>query len=64
MNNTAEKSLSFTIDNLSSRWVTVDLDNKKISEAPTPEEAIRLAKDITKDFILVFVPIDGATYIL
>lgn len=57
-------AISTITENEDSRWITVDIDNNKISEAPTPNEAIILAEAVSKDFMLVFVPVPGETYIL
>lgn len=46
------------------RWIALDYNNKKIAESSTPEGAINLAEQITKEYSLVFVPEKGATYIL
>lgn len=46
-----------------SRWVALDNNNAIISEGKTPNEAIQEAKKVTDDFALMFVPVEGNTYI-
>ncbi len=46
-----------------SRWITVDENGKLISEGKTPEEAIKIAKQKTDNFTVLFVPKEGSTYI-
>jgi hypothetical protein len=46
-----------------SRWITIDNEGNLISEGKTPEEAINKAKKITEDFNVLFVPMEGSTYI-
>ncbi len=45
------------------RWVTLDDDNNIISEGKTPQEAVDAAKKITDNFTVMFVPVEGNTYI-
>ncbi len=46
-----------------SRWVTLDEDNNILSEGKTPGEAIEAAKQTGKSYTLMFVPLEGNTYI-
>lgn len=67
MQNNSPKSsvtpISLHVDKGESRWMTIDKDNKKISESVTPEGAIHDAQRITDDFTVVFIPQKGETYI-
>ncbi len=56
-------TITITPKNPESRWVTLDEDNNIISEGKTPEEAIDLANEKGKTFTLMFVPLEGNTYI-
>lgn len=49
--------------NADTRWVTLDLDDKIISEGKTPDEAIEKAKKSEKPYTLMFIPLEGNTYI-
>jgi hypothetical protein len=49
--------------NPDSRWMTVDENDNLISEGKTPDEAIKLAKEKTENYTLLFVPKEGSTYI-
>lgn len=49
--------------NPDSRWMTVDENGNLISEAKTPDEAIKLAKINTNNFTVLFIPKEGTTYI-
>ncbi len=49
--------------NPDSRWMTLDENDNLLSEGKTPEEAIKIAKDKTDNFIVLFVPKEGSTYI-
>lgn len=64
MNAVIEQPITIKTDKKESRWVAIDFKNKTLAEAPTPEEVIKLAGVITKDFMLFFVPEKGTTYIL
>ena len=46
-----------------SRWVALDINDKIISEGRTSEEAISLANKLTNDYFLMFIPIEGNTYV-
>ena len=46
-----------------SRWVTLDEDNNIISEGKTADEALEIANKSGKPFTLMFVPLEGNTYI-
>ncbi|MDQ3682654.1 MAG: hypothetical protein M3352_06230, partial [Bacteroidota bacterium] len=48
--------------NPDSRWMTLDENDNLLSEGKTPEEAIKIAKDKTDNFIVLFVPKEGSTY--
>jgi hypothetical protein len=56
-------TITITPKNPESRWVTLDEDNNILSEGKTPGEAIEAAKKIGRSFILMFVPLEGNTYI-
>lgn len=56
-------TITITPKNPESRWVTLDEDNNIISEGKTPEEAIEAAKKTGKPFTVMFVPLEGNTYI-
>ena len=56
-------TITITPKNPESRWVTLDEDNNIISEGKTPGEAIEIAKKIGKTFTIMFVPLEGNTYI-
>ena len=56
-------TITITPKNPDSRWVTLDDDNKIISEGKTPGETIELAKKTGKTYKLMFVPEQGNTYI-
>ncbi len=56
-------TITITPKSPDSRWVTLDDDNNIISEGKTPEEAIELAKKAGKSYTLMFVPMQGNTYI-
>lgn len=47
-----------------SRWVALDFNDKPVAEGNNPDEVRKIAEKLTKDFILVFVPIQGASYVL
>ncbi|SFP92506.1 hypothetical protein [Parafilimonas terrae] len=49
--------------NPNSRWMTLDEHGNLISEARTPDEAIKLAKLKTENFTVLFIPKEGTTYI-
>ena len=46
-----------------SRWVAIDENNAILFEGKTPEEVIIGAEAIGKNYMLMFVPVKGATYI-
>jgi hypothetical protein len=56
-------TITITPKNPDSRWVTLDEDNNIISEGKTPGEAIEAAKKTDKAFTVMFVPLEGNTYI-
>jgi hypothetical protein len=60
-----DNDITITISpkNPESRWVALDQDNKILSEGKTPGEAIEAAKETGKEFTLMFVPLEGNTYI-
>lgn len=49
--------------NPASMWITVDERGNLISEGVTPDEAIKIAKQKTDNFTVLFVPKEGNTYI-
>jgi hypothetical protein len=49
--------------NPDSRWMTIDENDNLLSEGKTPDEAIKLAKEKTDNFTVLFVPKEGSTYI-
>ena len=56
-------TITITPKNPETRWVTLDDDNNIISEGKTPDEAIEAAKKTGKSFTVMFVPVEGNTYI-
>lgn len=56
-------TITITPKNPESRWVTLDEDNYILSEGKTPGEAIETAKETGKSYTLMFVPLEGNTYI-
>jgi predicted RNase H-like HicB family nuclease len=56
-------TITITPKNPDSRWVTLDEDNNIISEGKTPGEAIEMAKETGKAFTVMFIPLEGNTYI-
>ena len=60
-----ENDITITIKpkNPESRWVALDEDNNIISEGKTPNEVIEAAKQKNNNFSVMFVPIEGNTYI-
>ncbi len=46
-----------------SRWVALGDNDAIISEGRTPNEVMERAKRLSNNFILMFVPIEGASYI-
>ena len=56
-------TITITPKNPETRWVTLDDDNNIISEGKTPDEAIKAAKKTGKSFTVMFVPVEGNTYI-
>lgn len=50
--------------NKASRWVAVDFDDKIIAEGINPDEVRKEALKVTDKFMIAFVPISGATYVL
>ena len=56
--------LKIEIKNKDSRWIALDIvSNSVISEGITPEEATIRAESISNNFMLMFVPKEGETYI-
>lgn len=55
--------LKIEVKNPDSQWVTVDEKGNLISEGKTPDEAIKLAKEKTEYFTVLFVPKEGNAYI-
>ncbi len=58
-----DTTITLTPKSQESRWITVDEDNNIISEAKTPKEAIEEANKTDKAFTVMFVPMEGNTYI-
>jgi len=56
-------TITITPKSTESRWVTLDQDNNIISEGKTPGDAIEEAKKTGKAFTVMFVPLEGNTYI-
>ncbi len=59
------KEPEIKVSNPENRWVALDIidSNVVISEGKSPEEVAQLAKKTGKEFILMFVPKKGETYI-
>jgi len=52
------------VTNKDSNWVALDIVNSSvIAEGVTPEEATEKAEKISNNFMLMFVPKKGETYI-
>ena len=56
-------TITITPKSTDSRWVTLDEDNNIISEGKTADEALEIANKSGKPFALMFVPLEGNTYI-
>jgi predicted RNase H-like HicB family nuclease len=56
-------TITITPKNPESRWVTLDEENRIISEGKTPDEAIEAAKKTNQSYTVMFVPKEGNTYI-
>lgn len=56
-------SVTITPKDPNSRWVTLDKNDNIISEGKTPEEAIERAKKSGESYTLMFIPLEGNTYI-
>jgi len=56
-------TITITPKDPESRWVTLDEDNNIISEAKMPGDAIEAAKETGKAFTVMFIPLEGNTYI-
>ena len=56
-------SIEVSPKNPDSKWVTIDSNNKIISEGKTPEKTVEEAKKVSDDFFLMFVPQEGHSYI-
>ena len=56
-------TITITPKSPDSRWVTLDDDNNIISEGKTAGEVLELANESGKTFTLMFVPLEGNTYI-
>lgn len=49
--------------NPDSRWVALDFNNSIISEGKTPQEVKVMADEKAKEYFLMFVPVEGNTYV-
>jgi hypothetical protein len=58
-----DMTITITPKNPDTRWVTLDDNNNIITEGKTPKEAVDLAKKITDNYTVMFVPVKGNTYI-
>jgi hypothetical protein len=58
-----DMTITITPKSPDTRWVTLDDDNKILTEGKTAGEAIERAKETGKNFTLMFVPLKGNTYI-
>lgn len=56
-------TITITPKSPDSRWVTLDEHNNILSEGKTPGEAIELANKTGQTFTVMFVPLEGNTYI-
>lgn len=56
-------TITITPKDPNSRWVALDDDNQIIAEGKTPDEVIESAKKTDKAFTIMFVPVEGNTYI-
>lgn len=46
-----------------SRWVALDSNDKIIAEGKTPEFVVKEAEKRSDNFIIMYIPIEGNTYI-
>lgn len=60
-----EKDIILTIkpQDPDSNWITIDEHGTIISEGKTPTEAIEIARSVTDNFTVIFVPKKGISYI-
>lgn len=63
MNRTEEIPTTISPTNPNSRWVALDNNDKIISEGETPITVIEAAEKKTADYIIMYVPKEGTTYI-
>jgi hypothetical protein len=56
-------TITITPKSSESRWVTLDEDNNILSEGKVPGDAIEKARETGKSFTVMFVPLEGNTYI-
>lgn len=63
MTNHKDMSMVVSPQSKDSRWVALDSNDKIISEGKTPNEVLVSAKKIADNFFLMFVPLEGNTYV-
>lgn len=62
-NQVEDYTITITPKKPDSNWVTVDENGKMIAEGKTPAEVIEIAKKVTDNFSVIFVPKEGESYI-
>jgi hypothetical protein len=63
MQNVKDLTMTICPQSADSRWVALDTNDVIISEGKTPVEVSEKAKEKTDNFMLMFVPVKGASYI-
>jgi len=63
MDCTNDIAMIVTPKNPDSRWVALDSNDKVISEGINPSEVISEANKISNDYFIMYLPIEGNTYI-
>lgn len=63
MKDKKDTSIKVSPKNPDSKWVTIDSDNKIISEGKTANKTVEEAKKVSDEFFLMFVPQEGQSYI-
>ncbi len=63
MNTTDEITMTVLPQNPESRWVALDSNDMIISEGKNPNEVIVDAQTKSDNFFMMFIPIEGNTYI-
>jgi len=58
-NNTEDTTLVVTPKSRDTRWIALSENDVIISEGKTPTEVIEEAKKITKEYTLMYVPMEG-----